>query len=107
MAILLPILRYPDPRLHRIARPALPVDERIRALADDMLATMYQAQGIGLAATQADVDEWLLVAYAPDQHDQPLVLINPEIIWTSPEKQAHTQGGLSVPGIYDDVERID
>ncbi|MCW5238142.1 peptide deformylase [Verminephrobacter eiseniae] len=107
MAILLPILCYPDPRLHRIARPVLAVDERIRALADDMLATMYQAQGIGLAATQVDVHERLLVVDVSDAHDQPLVLINPEIIWTSAEKQTHNEGCLSVPGIYDDVERFD
>src|SRR6218665_2188787 len=121
MAIVLPILRYPDPRLHRIARPVRAVDERIRALADDMLATMYQAQGIGLAGThgdvrgglgggearEVDVHEGLLVVDASDEHDQPLVLINPEIIWTSAEKQTHNEGCLSVPGIYDDVERFD
>src|SRR6218665_2728531 len=100
MAIVLPILRYPDPRLHRLARPVRAGDARIRALADDMLATMYQAPGIGLAATQVAVCEGLLVFGVSDEHDQPLVLINPEIIWTSAEKQTHNEGCLSVPGIY-------
>src|SRR6218665_2990909 len=107
MAILLPILRYPDPRLHRIARPVLAVDERIRALADDMLATMYQAQGIGLAATQVDVHERLLVVDVSGEDDQPLVLINSQTLWAQAEKQTDNEGCLSVPGIYEDVERFD
>src|SRR6218665_951906 len=107
MAILLPILRYPDPRLHRIARPVLAVDERIRALADDMLATMYQAQGIGLAATQGDVHERLLVGDVSGEHDPPLGLVNPQNIWTRAGEKTQKEGCLSVPGIYDDVERFD
>lgn len=106
MAIL-PILCYPNPRLHQIARPVPVVDERIRTLANDMLATMYLAQGIGLAATQVDVHERLLVLDVSEEHNQPLVLINPEIIWRSAEKQVNNEGCLSVPGIYDDVERFD
>ncbi|MCW5221930.1 peptide deformylase [Verminephrobacter aporrectodeae subsp. tuberculatae] len=103
---LLPILCYPDPRLHTIARPVQAVDERIRTLADDMLETMYDAQGVGLAATQVDVHERLLVFDVSEEHDQPQVLINPEIIWTSEEKHLNSEGCLSVPGIYDGVERF-
>ncbi len=102
---LLTILRYPDPRLHTIAKPVAAVDARIRAIASDMLATMYEAQGIGLAATQVDVHERLVVLDISEGHDQPLVLINPEIVWASPETQVNDEGCLSVPGIYDGVKR--
>ena len=101
----LPILRYPDPRLHTVARPVAAVDERIRALIPRMLATMYDANGIGLAATQVDVHERLIVIDVSETRDQPLVLINPEITWASPEKRKGEEGCLSVPGIYDGVER--
>lgn len=104
---LLPILCYPDPRLHKVAAPVRAVDARIRTLATDMLATMYHAQGIGLAATQVDVHERLIVIDVSEQRDQPLVLINPEIIWRSAEKKLNEEGCLSVPGIYDGVERFD
>ncbi|HQQ71235.1 MAG TPA: peptide deformylase [Alicycliphilus sp.] len=104
MAIL-PILCYPDPRLHTIARPVAQVDERVRAIIDDMLATMYDANGIGLAATQVDVHERIVVIDVSEERDQPLVLINPEITWASPEKRVGDEGCLSVPGIYDGVER--
>ena len=70
-----------------------------------MLETMYQAEGIGLAATQVDVHERLVVIDVSEGRDQPLVLINPEIVWASPEKQVNDEGCLSVPGIYDGVER--
>ncbi|MFT4241634.1 MAG: peptide deformylase [Acidovorax sp.] len=106
MAIL-PILCYPDPRLHKVARPVEVVDERIRALASDMLATMYDAHGIGLAATQVDVHERLIVIDVSEERNQPLVLINPEIVWASAEKHVNDEGCLSVPGIYDGVERHD
>ncbi len=102
---LLPILRYPDPRLHTVARPVAQVDERIRRLAADMLETMYDSQGVGLAATQVDVHERLLVMDTSESHDQPLVLINPEIVWASPEMAVNEEGCLSVPQIYDKVER--
>lgn len=101
----LPILRYPDPRLHTVARPVAAVDARIRELIERMLATMYEANGIGLAATQVDVHERLIVIDASETRDQPLVLINPEIEWASPEKRKGEEGCLSVPGIYDGVER--
>ena len=102
---LLPILCYPDPRLHTVAKPVQAVDARIRALIDDMLETMYDASGIGLAATQVDVHQRVVVIDVSEQRDQPLVLINPEIVWASPERQVSDEGCLSVPGIYDGVER--
>jgi peptide deformylase len=101
----LPILRYPDPRLHTVARPVASVDERIRALIPRMLATMYEANGIGLAATQVDVHERLIVIDVSETRDQPIVLINPVIDWASEEKRKGEEGCLSVPGIYDGVER--
>jgi peptide deformylase len=102
---LLPILTFPDPRLHTVAKPVQAVDARIRGLIQDMLETMYDADGIGLAATQVDVHERLVVIDTSQEHDQPLVLINPEITWASEEKQVGDEGCLSVPGIYDGVER--
>jgi peptide deformylase len=102
---LLPILCYPDPRLHKVAQPVKAVDERIRTLIDDMLATMYDASGIGLAATQIDVHERLVVIDVSEERNQPLVLINPEITWMSDERVKGEEGCLSVPGIYDGVER--
>jgi len=104
-ADLLPILRYPDPRLHTVARPVAAVDERIRALIPRMLATMYEANGIGLAATQVDVHERLIVIDVSESRDQPMVLINPVIEWASEDKRKGEEGCLSVPGIYDGVER--
>ena len=104
MAIL-PILCYPDPRLHKIAAPVAVVDERVRALVTDMLATMYDANGIGLAATQVDVHERVVVIDVSEERDQPLVVINPQIVWASDEKRVGEEGCLSVPGIYDGVER--
>jgi len=102
---LLPILCYPDPKLHTVAKPVQAVDARIRKLVTDMVETMYDANGIGLAATQVDVHERLVVIDVSEQRDQPLVLINPEIVWASEEKQVSDEGCLSVPGIYDGVER--
>ena len=101
----LTILRYPDPRLHTVAKPVAAVDARIRKLVDDMLETMREAQGIGLAASQVDVHERLVVIDISEGHDQPLVLINPEIVWASPETQINDEGCLSVPGVYDGVQR--
>ena len=104
MAIL-PILCYPDPRLHKVAKPVERVDERIQILVKDMLETMYEAQGIGLAATQVDLHERVIVIDVSEERNQPIVLINPEIVWASEEKQLGDEGCLSVPGIYDGVER--
>ena len=102
---LLPILCYPDPRLHTVAKPVQAVDARIRQLVADMLETMYDAHGIGLAATQVDAHERVIVIDVSEERDRPLVLINPEIVWASPDKQINEEGCLSVPGIYDGVER--
>ncbi len=102
---LLPILCYPDPKLHTVAKPVQQVDARIKTLIEDMRETMYDANGIGLAATQVDVHEQLVVIDVSEQRNEPLVLINPEITWASAEKQVSDEGCLSVPGIYDGVER--
>ncbi len=102
---LLPILTFPDPRLHTVAKPVAAVDARIAGLVRDMLETMYDATGIGLAATQVDVHERVIVIDVSEERNQPLVLINPEITWASDEKQVGDEGCLSVPGIYDGVER--
>ena len=102
---LLPILCFPDPRLHKVAAPVTSVDDRVRQIAQDMLETMYDAQGIGLAATQVDVHERLVVIDVSEERNQPLVLINPEIVWASDERHVSDEGCLSVPGIYDGVER--
>jgi len=101
----LPILKYPDPRLLRVARPVAAVDERVRALTERLFATMYAAQGIGLAATQVDVHERVIVIDVSEERKQPLVLINPVLEWASPETRKGDEGCLSVPGIYDGVER--
>jgi peptide deformylase len=99
------ILRYPDPRLHIVAKPIAQVDDRIRQLADDMLETMYEADGVGLAATQVDVHERLIVIDTSEARDDPRVLINPEILERSEETSFVDEGCLSVPAIYDKVER--
>jgi peptide deformylase len=102
---LLPILRYPDPRLHTVAKPVAEVDERIRRLVDDMLETMYAADGVGLAATQVDVHERVIVMDTSEGRDQPRVLINPELIAKSEEMMVGDEGCLSVPQVYDKVPR--
>ncbi|MDO8276607.1 peptide deformylase [Hydrogenophaga sp.] len=104
---LLNILRYPDPRLHTVAKPVVSVEPRHRTLIADMLETMYEAKGIGLAATQVDVHERLIVIDTSEDRNQPLVLINPRIVWTSAGRHVNEEGCLSVPGIYDGVERFD
>ena len=99
------ILRYPDPRLHTIAKPVEEVDARIRQLVDDMLETMYDAEGVGLAATQVDVHERVIVIDTSESRDEPRVLINPELVMRSEEMHSGDEGCLSVPTIYDKVER--
>lgn len=101
----LTILRYPDPRLHTVAKPVAAVDARLQTLVDGMLETMYAAEGIGLAATQVNVHERVIVLDVSEGRNKPLVLINPEITWASDEKKINEEGCLSVPGIYDGVER--
>jgi peptide deformylase len=102
---LLPILVYPDPRLHTVARPVQAVDDRIRTLVRDMLETMYDANGVGLAATQVNVHEQVIVMDTSEERNQPVVLINPEIVWLSEERVRGDEGCLSVPGVFDRVER--
>ncbi|TDP81699.1 peptide deformylase [Aquabacterium commune] len=102
---LLPILRYPDPRLHTVAKPVAEVNDRIRQLVDDMLATMYEAKGVGLAATQVDVHERVVVIDTSEERNDARVLINPEIIAASDEMIVWEEGCLSVPTIYDKVDR--
>lgn len=104
---LLPILCFPDPKLHTVARPVVAVDSRLQALIADMLDTMYDAKGIGLAATQVDRHERLIVIDVSEERDAPLVLINPELVWTSTGTHLNEEGCLSVPGIYDGVTRFD
>lgn len=99
------ILRYPDPRLHTVAKPVKEVDDRIRHLVDDMLETMYAADGVGLAATQVDVHERVIVIDTSEARDDPRVLINPELIAKSEEMSFADEGCLSVPQIYDRVKR--
>lgn len=101
----LAILRYPDPRLHTVAKPVAQVDDRIRQLVDDMLETMYAADGVGLAATQVDVHERVIVIDTSEGRDDPRVLINPELVLKSDEMVVGDEGCLSVPTIYDKVQR--
>jgi len=103
---LLPILRFPDPRLKKVAAPVVSIDDGIRRLARDMAETMYEAPGIGLAATQVDVHLRLIVVDASETRDQLLVLINPEM-QAQEGSQKSEEGCLSVPGIYDRVERAE
>jgi peptide deformylase len=103
---LLPILHYPDDRLHRVAAPVAVVDDRVRQLVRDMAETMYAAPGIGLAATQVDVHERVIVIDVSDTRDELTVLINPEIVEASGEKESE-EGCLSVPGIFDMVRRAE
>jgi peptide deformylase len=104
MAVL-DIIRYPDPRLHKLAKPVERVDDEVRRLVRDMAETMYAAPGIGLAATQVDVHRRVIVIDTSDTRDQLLVLINPEIVSASDELQECEEGCLSVPGVYETVTR--
>ena len=103
---LLDILRYPDPRLHKIATPVTEVGtERLRTLVADMADTMYDAPGVGLAASQVDVHEQVVTIDVTEAQDDLMVFINPEITWSSDERAVYDEGCLSVPGVYDGVER--
>ena len=102
---LLPILCFPDPRLHTVAKPVQALDAKLGRLIDDMIETMYEADGVGLAATQVDVHLRLLVMDTSEARDQPQVLINPELVAHSEEWKLNEEGCLSVPTIYDQVER--
>jgi peptide deformylase len=103
---LLPILRYPDKRLHQRAAPVARVDDRIRKLIKDMAETMYAAPGVGLAATQVDVHLRVIVIDISDTHDQLHVLVNPELMAASGEADAE-EGCLSVPGVFEKVKRAE
>lgn len=103
----LEILHYPDPRLHKIAKPVAAVDDRIKKIVNDMAQTMYEAPGIGLAATQVDIHERIIVIDTSEERNQLMVFINPELIWASPEKKSWREGCLSVPEFFDEVERPD
>ncbi len=103
---LLPILRYPDPRLHTVAAPVTEVDDKIRKLVADMAETMYEAHGIGLAATQVDVHKRIVVIDVSEDKSGLMALINPEILERSGE-QVCEEGCLSVPGIYEKVSRAE
>ena len=103
---LLDILRYPDPRLHKIATPVTEFGtERLRTLVADMADTMYDAPGVGLAASQVDVHEQDVTIDVTEAQDDLMVFINPEITWSSDERAVYDEGCLSVPGVYDGVER--
>ena len=103
---LLPILRFPDPRLKRVATPVDVIGDSIRRLVRDMAETMYEAPGVGLAATQVNVHKQLIVIDTSETKDQLLVLINPELLNTD-GTQVCEEGCLSVPGIYEKVERAE
>ena len=102
---LLPVLCYPDPRLHKRAKPVVKVDERIKAIVKDMAETMYDAPGVGLAATQVDIHEQIIVIDVSDEQNELMVFINPELVWASEEKKSWREGCLSVPEYYDEVDR--
>ncbi|UCE31421.1 MAG: peptide deformylase [Burkholderiales bacterium] len=104
MAVL-KILKYPDARLHKVAAPVREVDDRVRQLVRDMAETMYVAPGIGLAATQVDVHERIIVIDISETKDALQVFINPELVDSAGEPRVYEEGCLSVPGIYEEVER--
>ena len=101
----LPILCYPDPRLHTVAKPVVAVNDAVRKLVADMAQTMYEAPGIGLAATQVDIHERIIVIDVSEDRNELMVFINPELTWASPEKKSWREGCLSVPEFFDEVER--
>jgi peptide deformylase len=103
---LLEILHFPDPRLRNVARPVTTVDDVVRQLVDDMFETMYAAPGIGLAATQVNVDKRIVVIDISEEKNQPLCLINPEILESRGSEEME-EGCLSVPGVFDVVQRAD
>ena len=102
---LLEILHYPDPRLHKVAKPVVTVDDSIRVLVQNMAETMYDAPGIGLAATQVNVHKRVVVIDVSEEKNDLRVLINPEILDKSEEQKIYEEGCLSVPDVYDEVER--
>ncbi|WP_372860876.1 peptide deformylase [Spongiibacter sp.] len=104
MAVL-EILEFPDPRLRTVAKPVAAVDDRVRQLIDDMFDTMYEAPGVGLAASQVDVHEQIVVIDTSEDRSEPLVFINPEITVLDEEIFQYDEGCLSIPGFYETVAR--
>ena len=102
---LLNVLCYPDPRLHQVAKPVASVDARIHGIVADMAETMYDAPGVGLAATQVDIHEQIIVIDVSDNQNELMVFINPEITWASLEIKSWREGCLSVPEYFDEVDR--
>jgi peptide deformylase len=105
--VLLPILHYPDPRLHTVAKPVTVFDEALKQLAANMALTMYEAPGVGLAATQINVHQRMVVVDVSEDRSGLKTLINPQITWASAELKPWEEGCLSVPGVYEEVERPD
>lgn len=105
--MILEILEYPDPRLRTLAKPVTTVTDEIRTLIDDMFETMYEAPGIGLAATQVNVHQQIIVMDLSEEKNDPMVFINPKVEVLNGELEAMQEGCLSVPGFYEDVERIE
>ena len=103
----LTVLHYPDTRLHKVAKLVAVVDGRVRKIVADMAETMYEAPGVGLAATQVDIHERIIVIDVSEEQNQLMVFINPELVWASAEKKAWREGCLSVPEFFDEVERPD
>ena len=106
MAIL-DILEFPDPRLRTVAQPVKEVDARVQKIVDDMFETMYDAPGIGLAATQVNIHERIITIDVSEDKSEPLVFINPEITVLDGELESMQEGCLSVPGFYEDVTRVE
>lgn len=104
---LLPILHYPDPRLHTVAKPVTAFDQALAQLAADMAHTMYEAPGVGLAATQINVHQRLVVVDVTEDRSGLYALVNPEIVWASDDLKPWEEGCLSVPGVYEEVKRPD
>lgn len=104
---LLDILEYPDPRLRTVAKPVAEVNDDVRSIVDDMLETMYHAQGVGLAATQVDIHQRIVVMDMSEEGDNPLVLINPSFEGIGEDKSELQEGCLSVPGFYELLDRFD
>lgn len=104
---LLKLLHYPDERLRTVAKPVMVIDERVRTIVRDMAETMYEAPGIGLAATQVNIHERIIVVDTSEDRSDLRVLINPEVTEQGAERKVFQEGCLSVPGIFDDVERPD
>ena len=102
---ILTVLRFPDPRLKTKASPVIEITDSTLTIVDDMIATMYEENGIGLAATQVDIHQRIVVMDVSENNDQAIVLINPEIINTSDETIINEEGCLSVPGVYAKVDR--